>query len=144
MDKDLLQDTLDLLNELIHKQTNIELDANDRSLQELADMIGSYCMARSRKMTILSCCMLISVGIGKHSKLLLGDNDRLARSILDGDYLVGLIYRVALSRKEQKLLAKLNPIYKKMQLRSLEGRSGEGIMTELKQEIKDYLDQHSA
>jgi len=144
MDKDLLQDTLGLLNELIHKQTNIELDANDRSLQELADMIGSYCMARSRKMTVLSCCMLISVGIRKHNKLLLDDNERLARSILDGDYLIGLIYRVAISRKEQKLLAKLNPIYKKIQLKSLEGRDGEGIMTELKREIKDYLDQQSA
>lgn len=144
MDKDLLQDTLGLLNELIHKQTNIELDANDRSLQELAEMIGSYCMARSRKMTVLSCCMLISVGIRKHNKLLLDDNERLARSILDGDYLIGLIYRVAISRKEQKLLAKLNPIYKKIQLKSLEGRDGEGIMTELKREIKDYLDQQSA
>lgn len=144
MDKDLLQDTLGLLNQLIHKQTNIELDVNDRSLQELADMIGSYCMARSRKMTVLSCCMLISVGIRKHSKLLLGDNDHLARSILDGDYLIGLIYRVAVSRKEQKLLAKLNPIYKKMQLKSLEGNDDEGMMAELKQEIKNYLDQHSA
>ena len=144
MDKDLLQDTLGLLNEFIHKQTNIELDVNDRSLQELADMIGSYCMTRSRKMTVLSCCMLISVGIRKHSKLLLDDNERLARSILDGDYLIGLIYRVAISRKEQKLLAKLNPIYKKMQLKSLEGSDGEGIMAELKQEIKAYLDQHSA
>jgi len=144
MDKDLLQDTLGLLNELIHKQTNIELDGNDRSLQELADMIGTYCMARSRKMTVLSCCMLISVGIRKHNKLLLDDNEHLARSILDGDYLIGLIYRVAISRKEQKLLAKLNPIYKKMQLKSLEGHDGEGIMTELKREIKDYLDQQSA
>ncbi|MEF2247494.1 MULTISPECIES: hypothetical protein [unclassified Paenibacillus] len=144
MGKELLQDTLSLLNELIHKQTNIELDVNDRSLQELADMIGSYGMARSRKMTVLSCCMLISVGIRKHNKLLRGDNDRLARSILDGDYLVGLIYRVAVSRKEQKLLARLTPIYKKMQLKSLEGGGSEGIMTELKQEIKAYLDQHSA
>jgi len=144
MDKDLLQDTLGLLNEFIHKQTNIELDVNDRSLQELADMIGSYCMTRSRKMTVLSCCMLISVGIRKHSKLLIGDNDRLARSILDGDYLIGLIYRVAVSRKEQKLLVKLNPIYKKVQLKSLEGSDEEGIMAELKQEIKAYLDQHSA
>lgn len=130
MGKELLQDTLSLLNELIHKQTNIELDVNDRSLQELADMIGSYGMARSRKMTVLSCCMLISVGIRKHNKLLRGDNDRLARSILDGDYLVGLIYRVAVSRKEQKLLARLTPIYKKMQLKSLEGGGSEGIMTE--------------
>lgn len=144
MEKDLLQDTLDLLNELIHKQTNIELDANDRSLQELADMIGSYCIARSRKMTVLSCCMLISVGIRKHNKLLTSDTDRLARSILDGDYLVGLIYRVAISRKEQKLLAKLNPIYKKVQLQSLLGSDNEGIMIELKQEIKQYLDQYSA
>ena len=144
MDKGLLQDTASLLNEFIHTQTNIELDVNDRSLQELADMIGTYCMARSRKMTILSCCMLISVGIRKHSKLLQSDQERLARSILDGDYLIGLIYRVAVNRKEQKLLARLTPIYKKMQLKSLEGGGSEGIMTELKHEIKAYLEQHSA
>jgi len=144
MDKKLLLETLDLVNELIHKQTNIELDADDRSLQELAEMIGSYCMTRSRKMTVLSCCMLISVGIRKHNHLVLGDKEGLARSILDGDYLIGLIYRVAISRKEQQLLKKLNPIYKRMQLQSLEGRGSEGFMTELKREIKDYLDQQSA
>jgi len=143
MDKDLLQDTISLLNELIHEQTNIELDADDHSIQELADLIGSYCMARSRKMTVLSCCMLISVGIRKHNKLR-GNNEQLARSILDGDYLIGLIYKVAISRKEQKLLTKLNPIYKKIQFKSLEGDGCEGMMAELKQEIKQYLDQHSA
>lgn len=149
MERTLLQDTLGLLNELIHKQTNIELDANDRSLQELADMIGSYCMTHSRKMTVLSCCMLISVGIRKHSHLLnVDDNEGLTRSILDGDYLIGLIYRVAIRGKEHKLLTKLNPIYKKIQLQSLEGKAGDGtgMMIELKREIKDYLENiaHSA
>jgi len=145
MGKKLLRDTLGLLNELIHKQTNIELDANDRSVQELADMIGSYSMTYSRKMTVLSCCMLISVGIRKHSNLMhVEDNERLTRSILDGDYLIGLIYRVAISRKEHKILTKINPIYKRIQLQSLEGKAGDNMMIELKQEIKDYLEKHSA
>lgn len=146
MQNKLLQDTLGLLNEIIHKQTDIELDINDRSLQELADMIGSYSMTYSRKMTVLSCCMLISVGIRKHSNLLnaISNNESLTRKILDGDYLVGLIYRVALNRKEHKLLTKLNPLYKRIQLQSLDGRTGDGVMLELKREIKDYLEQHSA
>src|SRR5690606_39760115 len=84
------------------------------------------------------------LGIRKHNHLLPDDKESLARSILDGDYLIGLIYRVAISRKEQKLLQKINPIYKRMQLQSLEGRGNEGFMTELKREIKDYLDQQSA
>lgn len=144
MDKDLLQDARRILNELIHKQSHIELDLDDHSLQELAEFINSYCMSRSRKLTILSCCMLISIGIRKHSKLLLKDNEHLARSILDGDYLIGMIYKVAISRKEQKLLAKLTPIYKRIQLHSLQGDAGEGVIAELKREIKDYMDQQSA
>lgn len=144
MNNNLLQDALNVVNELIHKQLHIELDVKDRALYELAELIGSYRMARSRKITILSCCMLISVGIRKHRKLQLGDNERLARSILDGDYLIGMIYRLAVSRKEQKLLVKLSPIYKRAQLKAIDGSDVKGVAAELKREVKDYLDQYSA
>ncbi len=139
-----MHDTLGLLNDYIHQQTDIKLDVNDRSLQELAELISTYHMSRPRKMTVLSCCMLISMGIRKHNKLDEFSQKQLARKILDGDYLIGMIYKLAISRKEQKLLARLTPLYKKIQLKSLDGVQTELIMNELKQEIKSYLDQHSA
>ncbi|MFD2117495.1 hypothetical protein ACFSTH_18265 [Paenibacillus yanchengensis] len=144
MDNKLLIDTVALVNDYIHKQTDIKLDISDRSLQELADLIGNYQMTRSRKMTVLSCCMLLSAGIRKHSKLPDQSQKQLARKILDGDYLIGLIYKLAISRKEQKLLTKLTPIYKKVQLQVVKGLPVEEVMTELKQEIKVYMEQQSA
>ncbi|MCI1773833.1 hypothetical protein V4V36_10360 [Paenibacillus lautus] len=145
MDMKLLQDTIDLLRSHIDSGTDIDwMEMDNRPVRDIADMLNAYELAYSRKMTVLACCILIHTALNKHGKLQAKDNERLTRLLLDGDYLTGLMYRIAVKRKEWKLLSRLLPFHKRMQLSLLKNVSPERILHELKREIRSYLEQRSA
>lgn len=145
MDMKLLQDTIDLLRSHIDSGTDIDwMEMDNRPVRDIADMLNAYELAYSRKMTVLACCILIHTALNKHGKLQAKDNERLTRLLLDGDYLTGLMYRIAVKRKEWKLLSRLLPFHKRMQLSLLKSVSPERIFNELKREIRSYLEQRSA
>ncbi|WFB59010.1 hypothetical protein [Paenibacillus sp. BR1-192] len=145
MDMKLLQDTIDLLRSHIDSGTDIDwMEMDNRPVRDIADMLNAYELAYSRKMTVLACCILIHTALNKHGKLQAKDNERLTRLLLDGDYLTGLMYRIAVKRKEWKLLSRLLPFHKRMQLSLLRNVSPERIFNELKREIRSYLEQRSA
>ena len=145
MDMKLLQDTIDLLRSHIDSATDIDwMEMDNRPVRDIADMLNAYELAYSRKMTVLACCILIHTALNKHGKLQAKDNERLTRLLLDGDYLTGLMYRIAVKRKEWKLLSRLLPFHKRMQLSLLKNVSPERIFNELKREIRSYLEQRSA
>lgn len=145
MDMKLLQDTIDLLRSHIDSGTDIDwMEMDNRPVRDIADMLSAYELAYSRKMTVLACCILIHTALNKHGKLQAKDNERLTRMLLDGDYLTGLMYRIAVKRKEWKLLSRLLPFHKRMQLSLLKNVSPERIFNELKREIRSYLEQRSA
>jgi len=145
MDMKLLQDTIDLLRSHIDSGTDIDwMEMDNRPVRDIADMLNAYELAYSRKMTVLACFILIHTALNKHGKLQAKDNERLTRLLLDGDYLTGLMYRIAVKRKEWKLLSRLLPFHKRMQLSLLKNVSPERIFNELKREIRSYLEQRSA
>ncbi|EFU43173.1 hypothetical protein PVOR_04258 [Paenibacillus vortex V453] len=146
MDMKLLQDTIDMLRSHIDSGTDIDwTDMDNRPVRDIADMLDAYELAHSRKMTVLACCILIQSALSKHGKLQTQDNERLTRMLLDGDYLTGLMYRIAVKRKEWKLLSRLLPFHKRMQLTLLKkNASPEVLLSELKREIRSYLEQRSA
>ncbi|WP_456288999.1 hypothetical protein M1D70_02100 [Paenibacillus sp. AK002] len=145
MDMKLLQDTIDLLRSHIDSGTDIDwMEMDNRPVRDIADMLNAYELAYSRKMTVLACCILIHTALNKHDKLQAKDNERLTRLLLDGDYLTGLMYRIAVKRREWKLLSRLLPFHKRMQLSLLKNVSPERIFNELKREIRSYLEQRSA
>ncbi|AYB46834.1 hypothetical protein [Paenibacillus lautus] len=145
MDMKLLQDTIDLLRSHIDSGTDIDwMEMDNRPVRDIADMLNAYELAYSRKITVLACCILIHTALNKHGKLQAKDNERLTRLLLDGDYLTGLMYRIAVKRKEWKLLSRLLPFHKRMQLSLLKNVSPERILHELKREIHSYLEQRSA
>ncbi len=144
MNKGLLRETIDVLKPYIDSRTGIELDNHDELINDIVDMLSAYELARTRKITVLSCCMLIRLGVRRHNQSVHGDNKLLTRAILDGDYLIGLVYRLAVSRKEKQFLASLTPFYKRIQLALLQGEKPDALLLDLKKEVKTYLDQQCA
>lgn len=145
MDMKLLQDTIDLLRSHIDSGTDIDwMEMDNRPVRDIADMLNAYELAYSRKMTVLACCMLIQTALNRHDKLQALDNEKLTRMLLDGDYLTGLMYRIAVKRKEWKLLSRLLPFHKRMQLNLLRKVPPEILLKELKHEVRSYLEQRSA
>lgn len=145
MDMKLLQDTIDLLRSHIDSGTDIDwMEMDNRPVRDIADMLNAYELAYSRKMTVLACCMLIQTALNRHDKLQAQDNEKLTRMLLDGDYLTGLMYRIAVKRKEWKLLSRLLPFHKRMQLNLLKHVPPEILLKELKHEVRSYLEQRSA
>ncbi|MNJ60999.1 hypothetical protein D3C77_567660 [compost metagenome] len=143
---ELLYETVSMLKQHIDSGTAIVLEKEDEDelLRGIVALLQEYELTKSRKMTVLGCCMLIRMAIKKHRELALHRNDELTRSILDGDYLIGLYYRFATGRKEWKLLTHLAPFHKKMQVALLAGRPVRTVMTELHEEIRIYLNKQCA
>lgn len=144
MDTELFRDAISLLRQHIDSESAIVLSADDKRLRDIIDLLGEYDFARSRKITILACCMLIRLAIDRHHHLQLHNCDALTKDILDGDYLMGLYYRFAAGRREWKLLKHLTSFNKKVQLKLLKGAAAHVLFSELKAEIRTYLDRQSA
>lgn len=143
MDAILLRDALELLNREETAQVGVELDGE--TAKEIVELLQSYPISYSRKLTVLACCMLIYSAINKHVELSGKEDASLSRGILNGDYLFGLYHRLAADRNEWKLLVHLSLFNKRMQLALVEGRkSPKALLSVLKSEIKSYLDLNSA
>lgn len=142
MEKELVQEALDVLRQ--YNTSGSDMNCDDELVYELAKVLNGYDISRSRKITILACSILISKAIRKHRELSTDSNDRLARSILDGDYLLGLYYRLAAGRREWKLIMHLNLFNKKVQLALMQGRPAGILLADLKHEIRSYLDRQIA
>lgn len=143
MDKTLLRDALKLLSREKPAQVDVELDGD--TVREIVDLLQSYPISYSRKLTVLACSMLIYSAISKHLDLSGKDEHALSRGILNGDYLFGLYHRLAADRNEWKLLVHLSLFNKRLQLALVEGnKSPKALFAVLKSEIKSYLDRYSA
>lgn len=142
----LLDITITMLREHIDAGTAIALEESgkDELLREAVKLLESYRLAASRKMTVLGCYMLIRHAVRKHRELALHDNEALTRSILEGDYLYGLLYRLAASRQELMLMQHLTPFYKKAQLSLLEGQPPHKLLGELNDVLRVYLNKQCA
>jgi len=143
VDSTLLRDALKLLTREQPAQVDVDIDAE--TVREIVDLLQSYPISYSRKLTVLACSMLIYSAISKHLDLSGKDERALSRSILNGDYLFGLYHRLAADRNEWKLLVHLSLFNKRIQLALVEGRnSPQALASVLKSEIKSYLDRYSA
>jgi hypothetical protein len=143
VDSKLLRDALRLLNREQPAQVDVEIDGE--TVREIVELLQSYPISYSRKLTVLACSMLIYSAISKHLNLSGKDEGALSRSILNGDYLFGLYHRLAANRNEWKLLVHLSLFNKRIQLALVEGRnSQQALAAVLKSEIKSYLDRYSA
>lgn len=144
MDHKLINDTFTLLRQHMDAQSNIEVQLEDQAMKEIMTLLDAYELAYSRKITVMACFMLIYSALRKHKELLPHDDKELSRSILDGDYLLGLYHKIAAQRKEIKLLMHLSLFNKRMQLALLKGKTSTSLFHELKAEIQTYLDKQSA
>lgn len=143
MDKSLLRDALRLLDRT--KPAPVEMALDEDSVREMIDLLHSYPISYSRKLTVLACSMLIYSAIKKHLELTAKDERALSLGILNGDYLFGMYHRLAADRNEWKLLVHLSLFNKRMQLALVEGRkSPKALLSVLKKEIQSYLDLYSA
>jgi hypothetical protein len=141
MNNVLIQDTIRMLQQEVSQDTFIRLSLDEYSLEEMANLLHTYKLTRTRKTIILGCYILISSAIRKHQELNCDNNRELTSNILDGDYLFGLYYQRLVQQKEFRLLRYLVPAHKRMQIGLIEGRSLEAMYAELMEQIQQYLDQ---
>ncbi len=140
----LIQEAMEAIRQQIDRDSNIPLQPDDARLRDIIELLSGYEFNRSRKVTILACCMLINLAIDKHHELIQEENDRLTKNILDGDYLMGFYYRFAMTRSEFKLLSHLASFNKRMQLMLMKGAKTKTLLSDLKSEIQTYLDRQTA
>ena len=144
MDKKLMDDTLVLLQQHMASEAEWDLQQEKDLMKDLGELLHAYNLNHSRKITVLACTTLIHMAIKKHQELLETGETLLNRGILDGDYLFGLYHRLAAGRKEWKLLMHLAVFNKRMQLAFIKGQSTPALITDLKKEIRSYLDLNCA
>lgn len=146
IDMKLLNETKSLLMQHIDAGTAIALEADDEDqmLIKLLELLHRYELARSRKITVVACYLLIRLAISKHKELTLHENEKLTRGILDGDYLLGLYYRLLVGRKEWQLFTHLATFNKNMQAALMAGTPIHSIMMSFHEELRAYLDKQCA
>lgn len=144
MEHMLIQEAVEAIKQQIDQDSAIPLKLDDARLRDIIELLSGYEFNRSRKVTILACCMLINLAIDKHHELIQEENDRLTKNILDGDYLMGFYYRFAMTRSEFKLLSHLTSFNKRMQLMLMKGSKANALLSDLKTEIQTYLDRQTA
>lgn len=144
MGRTLIQEAMEAIRQQIDPDSAIPMELDDTRLRDMYTLLARHTLPRSRKVTILACCMLIHMAIDKHHALIQEENDRLAKHILDGDYLIGFYYRFAIRRSEFKLLSHLAPFNKRLQLKLMQGAKANAMLTELKHEIERYLERQTA
>jgi len=142
----LLNKTLDMLRQYLDEDAADALGMieADELLLQVARLLQSCRIAEYRRLTVLGCYVLICLAIQKHRELVLHDNKALTRGILDGDYLIGLYYRMMSARREWRLIAHLAPFQKKWQWDLMNGCDVRAVRTELHDELRMYLDQQCA
>lgn len=144
MDNKLLHDTLHLLHEHIDAHAAFDLRIEESAVKEIVNLCNAYNLDYARKITVLACFMLIYAAIRKHQELIPEDEMMLGRSILDGDYLLGLYHKLAAGRREINLLMHLSLFHKRMQLALTNANGAPALYQDLKNELKSYLDKFCA
>lgn len=138
----LIHDAQLLLEHYIDPQTDIRLNGESLPLEEMASLLQSCKIPYVRKAVVMGCYCLLCLAIMRHREVTertYAAKDGCARRILDGDYLLGIFVTFALEMKETRLMTHLNSLYKKIQLRLIQGASAEHTMAELPVQIIDYL-----
>jgi hypothetical protein len=143
MDTNLIQETIRFLQQEVAADASIRVEFDETPLNEMASLLQSYDLERTRKLAIFSCCLLLQLASQRHQEITLDDNRALTRSILDGDYLLGLYFRILMRFNELKLLAHLSPLHKKIQIGAIHGQSMEQLPAELMEQIKMFLNEQS-
>ncbi|MFS0727691.1 hypothetical protein [Paenibacillus sp. 1P07SE] len=105
----LIHDALRLLRDQLDPGVEMIFTPDAVEIEDIATLLQTHTLDYNRKVTILACCILIRLAVLKHLQLTLEDNALLTRSILDGDYLSGLLYRLASKRREWRLLLNGSP-----------------------------------
>lgn len=143
MIKKLITDMMRTLQQEIEHDTFIKLNINNDLVQDMAALLQTYKLTRARKLAILGSYTLLCSAIRKHGEIRLDDNSlALTRGILDGDYLFGLNIRLLMQQEENTLIQHFIPLYKKVQLKLIEGISLDAIVAELFDHMKQYLKEH--
>lgn len=143
MKKLLIQQAIRKLQHEFDSEASIMLEHHAHLLDELAEVMHSYKLARTRKLNILGCYLLLQIAIARHRELAIDQHAELAKSLLDGDYCFGLYYQYLVQCNELHLLSYLAPIHKKLQIELVEGQSVEHILQTIFTKFKLFLDEHA-
>lgn len=139
MDNRLMQDMVLLLRQHISTETGIRPELEAVPLEEMAALLQSCGIARSRKPALLGCYCLMRLALTRHRELPQRDNGALTRRILDGDYLLGLYFQLAVDCNETRLVAFLAHTLKNIQIGLVHGASAEQALAELSAQLERFL-----
>ncbi len=142
MDTKLIDETFDLLERHMDSESAVHLSRALPYVDQLASLLRESGLTRDRQMTILGCFILLQHSLGRHAEAAdkLNEGAKLARTILDGDYLLGAYMALMSSRAEMRLFKHLMPVYKRIQLARLAGRPFARLTNELYAAFQAYID----
>lgn len=147
-DRRMIQDMQQLLNQQLSHEAEIQLDQRCDALEQMAALLHPYPIPYVRKVVILGCYYLLHHAILRHRELQECEADHpdesLAKTILDGDYLLGVYFQMANLMDETRLIAHLTSAYKRIQIKLIHGTSIEDALALLPQEIIDFLEEESS
>lgn len=121
MDKQIIQETIAMLQAKLSPDAAINIDLDPEMSIELIHLLTAYGVERERQKVLLACYMLLELAKQKHC-MLSDDNYTLTKQILDGDYLTSMYYDFALNHQEAELVAYLAPVNKQIHIRMAEGQ----------------------
>jgi hypothetical protein len=127
MDKQLIQETIAMLQAKISPDAAIEIDLELEICTELIHLLKAYDVEFERQRVLLACYMLLELAKRKHCKFA-DDNHTLTKQILDGDYLNSMYYDFALHHQEVELVAYLAPVNKQIHIRMAEGQTTDRML----------------
>lgn len=141
MDTKLIDETFDLLEQHMDAEAAVRLSRDLPYAEQLARLLSESGLTRDRQKTILGCYILLQLSLGRHAEASekLAEGAKLARTVLDGDYLMGAYYALMSSRAEMRLFKHLMPVYKRIQLARLAGRPFARLANELFAAFQSYV-----
>lgn len=144
MDTQLVKDTVMMLQQEIEAETAITVKLDYRQLQSLVEQLQASTWGRMQQCVLLGGYMLLQQAMLAHEDL--GPDHSSAvrtKHILDGDYLLGLYYRLMVKYQAFALLASLAPFQKKLQLGLLQGRTAEQAKAELLEQFLRFVSEQA-
>lgn len=132
MDTQLVEDTVTMLQQEIDAETAITLELEHSQLQTLVEQLQSSTWGRMQQCVLLGGYLLLKQAMLAHEDLGPDHSEAVrTKHILDGDYLLGLYYRIMVKYHALALLTYLAPFQKKLQLGLLQGHTTEHTKAEL-------------
>ncbi|WP_028543841.1 hypothetical protein [Paenibacillus taiwanensis] len=138
MNRQLLQETNQLLMQELPAQTGIHLNAgaDEPILLDMAEVLVGYDMEQQDRRVLLGCYWLLLQSIRSHDHLPTHP-DHVGRGVLDGDFLQSFYLQFALRHGFVDLIADLAKTMKLVQIRRAEG--SRTIETQLHQRLCRFV-----